>query len=180
MVGGPKNGWPPICHPSRWTSSMSTQTTSRKASDPSKATITSVSLAARSCFCLSVKAPSASVTVTSGMTCSSAGEVIPVPWGAGGSGLGVLLDEGQGDVGDFPPAVVDGQGVPAAGDLDDLGDVGVALLPLVGGVSDSPRDGVVHLAVDDEQRPAAGVLGVDFRLGPRIEVGGGSLEQRDT
>src|SRR5260221_5757295 len=94
--------------------------------------------------------------------------------------LGVLLDEGPGGVGDFPPAVVDGQGVPAAGDFDDLGDAGVALLPLVGGVGDGPRDGVVHLAVDDEQRHAVGGLGVNFRLGPRVEVGGGRLEQRAT
>src|SRR5260370_23965954 len=102
---------------------MSTQTSSRKASDPSKATITSVSLAAMSCFCFSVKAPSASLTVTSGMTRSS--------WHGGqGPGLGVLLDEGQGGIGDFLPAVGDGQGVPAAGDLDDLGDAGGALLAL--------------------------------------------------
>src|SRR5712664_1807435 len=92
----------------------------------------------------------------------------------------MLLDEGQGGVGNFAPAVVDGQGVPAAGDLDDLGDAGVALLAIVGGVGDGPRDGVVHLAVGDEQRPAVGVFGVDFRLGPRVEVGGGRLEQRDT
>ncbi len=36
----------------------------------------------------------------------------------------------QGGAGDFAPAVVDGQGVPAAGDLDDLGDAGVAFLRL--------------------------------------------------
>src|SRR5260370_31971116 len=72
-----------------------------------------------------------------------------------GSGLGVLLDEGQGGVGDVPPAVVDGQRMPAAGDLDDLGHVGVALLPLVGGVGDGPRRAVVPPAVDDDQRPAA-------------------------
>jgi hypothetical protein len=53
-VAGPKDGWPPMCQPLRWSSSMSTQTTSRKASEPSKATITSVSLAAMSCLCLSV------------------------------------------------------------------------------------------------------------------------------
>jgi hypothetical protein len=52
---------------------LSTQTTSRKASDPSKATMTSVSLAARSCFCCSAKAPAASVTLTNGMRCSFAG-----------------------------------------------------------------------------------------------------------
>src|SRR5882672_6310539 len=117
---------------------LSTQTTSRKASDPSKATITSVSLAAMSCFCFSVKAPAASLTVTSGMTCSFCRWLLRLPRWRGGSGLGVLLYEGQGDVGDFPPAVVDGEGMPAAGDLDDLGDVGVALLPLVRGVSDGP------------------------------------------
>lgn len=82
----------------------------------------------------------------------------------------MLLDEGQGDVGDFAPAVVDGQGVTAAGDLDDLGDAGVALLALVGRVGDGPRDRVVLLAVGDQQRPAAGVLGVDSRLSPRVEL----------
>ena len=63
---------------------------------------------------------------------------------AAGSGLDVLLDEGQGGVGDFTPAVVDGQGVPAAGDLDELGDTRVAPLAFVGGVGDGPTDCVVH------------------------------------
>src|SRR5690348_15288540 len=110
----------------------------------------------------------------------TAGAVAGLVARRGGSGLDVLLHEDQGGVGDFTPAVVDGQGVPAAGDLDDLGAAWVALLPLVGGVGDGPRDGIVHLAVGDQQRPAVGVLGVHFRLGPRVEVGVGRLEQRDT
>ncbi len=61
---------------------MSTQTTSRKASEPSKATITSVIFAARSCFCFSVKTPSMTLTVTSGMTCPPRA-VIPTDAGAG-------------------------------------------------------------------------------------------------
>jgi len=51
---GPRYGCPPMWQPWGSVSSISTQVTSRKASDPSKATITSVSLAARSCFCFSV------------------------------------------------------------------------------------------------------------------------------
>jgi hypothetical protein len=41
------------------------------------------------------------------------------------------LDEVEGGVGDLAPAAVDGQGVSAVGDLDDLGDRRVVLLPLV-------------------------------------------------
>ena len=67
---------------------------------------------------------------------------------------------------------------PRSGHLGDLGHALVALLLLVGGVGDRPRDRVVLLAGDDQQRPAVGVLAVDLRLGPRVEVGGGGLEER--
>ena len=48
------------------------------------------------------------------------------------------FDEGQSGVRDFAPATVDGQGVSAVLDLDDLGDVLVVLLLLVGGMRDRP------------------------------------------
>src|ERR1043166_3820128 len=89
----------------------------------------------------------------------------------------VLPDEGEGGVGDFAPAVVDGQRMAAALDLDDLGLALVLPLLLVGGVGDRPRHGVVLLARDDEQRPALGILRVDLGLGPRIEVGERRLEE---
>src|SRR5258708_29064136 len=64
--------------------------------------------------------------------------------GTCGSGLGWLgpgeaLHERQRGAGDLAPAAVDGEGVPVAGDLDDLGHVLVALLALVGGVGDRRR-----------------------------------------
>src|SRR5205085_6030592 len=70
-------------------------------------------------------------------------------------------------------AVVDGERVTAAFDLDDLGDAGVALLTLVRRVGDCPWHGVVELAGDDEQRATVRVLAVDFRLRPGVEIGGG-------
>ena len=48
------------------------------------------------------------------------------------------FDEVEGNVGDLAPAALDGQGVPAALDLDDLGDAFVVLLLLVGGVRNGP------------------------------------------
>src|SRR5271165_2796922 len=93
-------------------------------------------------------------------------------------GQGEALHEGEGGVGDLPPAAVDGQRVAAAAHLNDLGHVLVVLLVLVGGIGDRPRDGVVLLAGDEQQRPAAGIFGVDLRLGPRVEVGRRRLEQR--
>src|SRR6266498_4546225 len=59
--------------------------------------------------------------------------------------LDETLDERQGGVGDLAPAAVDGEGVPAVLDLDDLGHALVVLLLLVGRVGDRPRDGVVPL-----------------------------------
>ena len=68
--------------------------------------------------------------------------------------------------------------MPAARDLPDLGHARVALLALVGSVRDRPGYGVVLLAVDDQQRAAVGVGGVDLSLGPGIEVGRRRLKQR--
>ena len=70
----------------------------------------------------------------------------------------VTGEEGGRRVRDLPPAAVDDERVPASGDLDDLGRVGVLLLSLVRGVGDGPRHDVVVLAADDEQRAAIGVL----------------------
>src|SRR5437762_150157 len=92
--------------------------------------------------------------------------------------LGEALDEGERRLGDLPPAAVDHERVPAVGYLGDLGQGLVPLLLLVRGVRDRPRDGVVLLAVDDQERPARGVLRVDLRLGPGIQIGGGRLEER--
>src|SRR5664279_316986 len=90
------------------------------------------------------------------------------------------LDETECGVGDLAPAAVDGQCVSAAGDFLDLGDSLVALLLLERSVGDGPRHRVVVLAGDDQQRPALGVLAVDLRFGPWVEVGGRRLEQRST
>src|SRR5215211_5464705 len=85
--------------------------------------------------------------------------------------LDEALDEGQGGVGDFTPAAVDDQRVPAVLHLDDLGHALVVLLLLVGGVDDRPGDGVILLPRDEQQRPPFGVVGVDLGLGPGVEVG---------
>jgi len=89
------------------------------------------------------------------------------------------LDEVERGLGDLLPAVVDGQRVAAVGHLLDLGDARVALLPLVGRVGDRPGNRVVLLPVEDQQRAPIGVLRVDLRLGPGVEVGVGHLGQGD-
>jgi hypothetical protein len=74
--------------------------------------------------------------------------------------LGKPFSEGERDLGDATPAVVDREGVAPVRDLHDLRHGGVAPLPLVGGVRDRPRHRVVLLAVDDQQGTAArGALG---------------------
>src|SRR5437763_15739164 len=57
------------------------------------------------------------------------------------------FDERQRGVGDLAPAAVDRERVATVGDLGDLGGAVVVSLPLVGGVGDRPRDGVVRNAV---------------------------------
>src|SRR5207244_1536499 len=91
-------------------------------------------------------------------------------------GLDVTLDERERCVGDLSPAAIDGKRVPAVGHLDDLGHALIVLLEMERRVRDSPRDRVVLLAGDDQQRPALRVLAVDLRFRPRVEVGGRSLE----
>jgi hypothetical protein len=86
------------------------------------------------------------------------------------------LHESERFVGHLAPAGVDDQRVPAVGKLDDLGDARVALLLLIGSFSDRRRDRVVCGTLDDQQRSAVGVLGVDLGLGPGVEVLGSRLE----
>src|SRR5215213_9998348 len=70
------------------------------------------------------------------------------------------LDELERRLGDLAPAVVDRERVTSIRHLHDLGHAGVVPLPLVGGVRDRPRHGVILLAVDDQQGTAVGVLRV--------------------
>src|SRR5207244_8075843 len=57
---------------------------------------------------------------------------------------------------------------------------GILLLFLIGGMGDRPRHGVVVLTRDDQQWSTLGILRVDPGFGPRVEVGGGRLEDRHT
>ena len=68
------------------------------------------------------------------------------------------------------PAAVDRERVPAVRDPGDLGDGLVVLLTLVGGVGDRPRDRVVLLALDDQQRATGWIPGIDLGLGEGVEV----------
>src|SRR5262245_57506119 len=67
-------------------------------------------------------------------------------------------------LGDLPPAGVDGQSMPAARHLDDLGHSRVALLLLVGRVRDRPGNCMVRVGRDDQHRAPLRVRRVDFRL----------------
>src|SRR3954451_21489276 len=68
------------------------------------------------------------------------------------------VDERQRGIGDVAPACVDRERVTATLELDDLGNTRVALLALEGGVRNRPRNGVVVVCGDDQQRPALGIL----------------------
>src|SRR5438270_3988856 len=94
--------------------------------------------------------------------------------------LDEALDERERGVRDLAPAIVDDQRVPAVGHLNNLGHAVISLLLLVRGVGDGPRNGVVFLAGNDQQRSSFRVLGVDLCLGPWVEVRGSCLEQRHT
>ena len=91
-----------------------------------------------------------------------------------------LLDEAPEEcerrVGDVSPAAVNGQRVPAIGDRDNLSNADIPLLALERRVRDLPRNRVVLLARDDQQRPALRALDVDIRLRPWVEVGGRGLK----
>src|SRR6266568_3185176 len=67
--------------------------------------------------------------------------------------------------------------MPAVWYLVDLGHAWILLL-LVGGMGDRPRHRVVVLAGDDQQRSSIGILRVDLSFRPRVDIGGGSLEDR--
>src|SRR6266571_3917209 len=70
--------------------------------------------------------------------------------------------------------------MPAVGYLVDLGHAGILLLLLVGSMGDRPRHRVVVLAGDDQQRSTLGILRVDLSFRPRVDIGGGCLEDRHT
>src|SRR5258707_5168268 len=70
--------------------------------------------------------------------------------------------------------------MPAVGYFADLRDGGILLLLLVGGMGNRPRHGVVVLTGDDQQRSTLGILRVDLGFRPRVEIGGGWLEERHT
>ena len=91
---------------------------------------------------------------------------------------GEAVDECERPFGHLAPAAVDGERVTAVGDLFDLGDSGVVPLALERCVCDRPRHRVVFLSIEDQQRPAIRVLGVQLCLGPRVQIGVGHLHQR--
>src|SRR5260370_9397390 len=93
--------------------------------------------------------------------------------------LQLLRNEGERGLGHFTPAVVNGQGMPATRYFMDLSHAGILLLLLVGGMGDRPRHGVVVLAGDDQQRSTVVILRVDLSFGPRAEISGGCLQDRN-
>jgi hypothetical protein len=96
----------------------------------------------------------------------------------GSSRLCEPSDEAKCRVGDLAPTVIDREGVSASLDLDDLGHSLVAVLVFVRRVSDRPGDGVVLLPGDDQQRSAVGVLRIDPRFTPGVQVRCCGLEDR--
>src|SRR5258708_350467 len=70
------------------------------------------------------------------------------------------LDEGEGHVSHAAATVVGDEGVATIGKLDDLGHALVALMLLVSSLGNRAGDGVVLGALDDQERPTLGVLGV--------------------
>ncbi len=79
----------------------------------------------------------------------------------------MLRDERERGLSHFTPPMVNSQGVPAIGYFFDLGDAGILLLLLIGGMGDRPRHGVVVLAGDDQQRSMLG-----FSVSTRASVHG--------
>src|SRR5260370_6461339 len=62
----------------------------------------------------------------------------------------------------------------------DLRHAGILLLLRISGMGNRPRDGMVVLAGDDQQWSTLGILRVDLGFRPRVEIGGGCLEDRHT
>ena len=87
-------------------------------------------------------------------------------------------EELESGVSNLLPTGVDGERMGATGRRDVRGRGRTAALALVAGLGDRWGDGVVAFAHDDQQRSSVGVLGVDFGLGPWVEVGEGGLEER--
>src|SRR5207302_3841260 len=88
------------------------------------------------------------------------------------------LDESERRLGHFLPAAVDGERVATAWNHLDLGHTRVARLALVGSVRDRPRDGVVLLTIEYQERTSLGINGVHLGFGPRVKVRCCRLEQR--
>jgi hypothetical protein len=77
--------------------------------------------------------------------------------------LGEAPDERERGVGDLPPAAVNRQGVSAAWDLHDFSHAIISPLSLERRVRDRPRDRVVLLTGNDQQRAALRVI-VEARI----------------
>src|SRR6478672_4361464 len=84
--------------------------------------------------------------------------------------LGESSHESERPLSNRAPAAVDRQRVPPVRDLLDFGHGRVLPLLLVGGVRNRPGDGVVVLAIDDQQRAAVGVLRIDLGLADWVHV----------
>src|SRR5258708_21677706 len=68
----------------------------------------------------------------------------------------------------------------AIGYFMDLRHAGILLLLRISGMGNRPRDGMVVLAGADQQWSTLGILRVDLGFRPRVEIGGGCLEDRHT
>src|ERR1700736_1856086 len=92
------------------------------------------------------------------------------------SSLDEAPDECERRVSDVSPAAVNRQRVPAIGDRDNLSNADIPLLTLERRVRDLPRDRIVLLTRDNQQRPPIWALNVDICLRPRVEVSGRCLK----
>jgi hypothetical protein len=93
-----------------------------------------------------------------------------------GLDLDEALDKSESRVRDLAPATIDDERVPAVRHLNDLSHALVPLLLPVAGVGDGPRNRVVSLTRNDQQRSPLRILGVDLRLRSWVDVGGCCLE----
>src|SRR5262249_47083817 len=88
------------------------------------------------------------------------------------------LDEFEHLLGDFTPAGVDRQRVPAVRHLDDLSHALVPLLLLVGRVRDREGDRMIRVGGHYQHRTPVGIHRVDLCLRPGVDVRGCCLEER--